>query len=295
MRARIPRVEFQIVVHPSPLLARNPSRLARFFRGTKYQFARLFLRTRPLVSAQTVFGLRFACLPSDAVGRWIYRRGLYEADILDCIRRHLRIEDGDVAIDIGANIGWYSCIFGAMLAGRGRVIAMEPEPQNYDLLKRNITLNHLSNIEPIQCAASDSSGTLTLHLYKSSNRGRHSVLPIHGGQTVAIPSIRIDDVLAQRGLSEAAIAILKIDVEGYEAIALRGAQRALKRCRLALVEWSPDYMRRGNVAPTELVDLLLGSGFSLHVIDSAGAIIDITRDQLLALDSQRDLLCRRDH
>jgi FkbM family methyltransferase len=238
-------------------------------------------------------GLRFACLPSDAVGRWIYRRGIYEANVLDCIRRNIHVQDGDLAIDIGANIGWYACLFGTMLAGRGRVIALEPEPRNHELLERNIRINNLTNIESIRCAASESPGSLSLHLYKSSNRGRHSVLPLHDGCTVTIPSARVDDLLAQRGLEDASIAILKIDVEGYEAIALRGAKRTLKRCRLALVEWSPDYMRRGGVAPAELADLLLESGFSLHIIDGTGMTVDITREQLLAHGGQTDLLCRR--
>jgi len=271
-----------------------PSRFARTFRGTKYQFARLFLGNRALISAPTVLGLRFASLPSDAVGRWIYRRGVYEANILDCIQRNLCIQDGDLAIDIGANIGWYTCIFGALLAGRGRVIALEPEPQNHALLERNIRLNRLTNVEALQCAASDSTGSLALHLYKSSNRGRHSILPIHSGGTVAIAAMRLDDLLTQRGLAETPIAILKIDVEGYEAIALRGAKSALKRCRVALVEWSPDYMQRGGVAPVELVDSLIESGLSIHIVDGTGSIVEVTRRQLLDHQGQVDLLCRRD-
>jgi FkbM family methyltransferase len=271
----------------------KPSLLGRLARGTKYLMARLLLPGRPLTSAPTVLGLRFACLPSDAVGRCIYRRGIYEPNLLDCIWNNVHIRDGDLAIDIGANIGWYTCIFGTMLAGRGRVIALEPEPRNHELLQRNIRMNRLTNIEPIQCAASESPGSLSLHLYKSSNRGRHSVLPIHDGRTVTIPSARVDDLLAQRGLGDASIAILKIDVEGYEVIALRGAQRALRRCRLALIEWSPDYMRRGGLAPVELVDMLLESGFSLHVIDGTGMTVGITREQLLAHGGQTDLLCRR--
>jgi len=268
--------------------------MSRFIRGSRYQIARVFRRNQPLVSARSVNGLRFACLPSDAVGRWIYRCGLYEAHILTCLKKNLRFDVDDLAIDIGANIGWYSCIFGSILRDRGQVIAIEPEPRNLQLLQKNIQLNNLANIEAIQCAASDQPGTLSLHLYKSSNRGRHSVLPIYAGPTIKIPAARLDDLLEQRGLGSRTVAILKIDIEGYEAIALRGATRALSRCRLALVEWSPNYMLNGGIEPAELADLLLISGFSLAIIHGDGTLVPIDREQLLAEHRQVDLLCRRE-
>lgn len=270
-----------------------PSAPERLLRGTTYQFARMFLPSRPLTAAPSVLGLRFSCLPGDDVGRSIYRRGTYEPAMLRVLEQHLRVEQGDIAVDIGANIGWYSCILGKLLEGRGRVVALEPEPANNGLLRANVALNRLSNVEPIQCAASDAPGSLTLNIYKSSNRGRHSVLPIHEGRGVEIPAVRVDDLLAERGLEGAPVAFLKIDVEGYEAPALRGATKALARCRMALVEWSPEYMRRGGIEPAALADILFGAGFEVQLIGAGGSAMRVTRDELLATAEQRDLLCLR--
>ena len=270
-----------------------PSASERLLRGTRYQFARMFMPSRPITAAPSVLGLRFSCLPGDDVGRSIYRRGTYEPAMLSVLERHLRVEAGDVAIDIGANIGWYSCILGKLLEGKGRVVALEPEPANNGLLRTNIAMNGLANVEAVQCAASDSTGTLVLNIYKSSNRGRHSVLPIHEGRGVEIPARRIDDLLDERGLGAAPVALVKIDVEGYEASALNGAPRALARCRMALVEWSPEYMRRGGIEPSALAEILFGAGFDVHLIGAGGNVSRVSRDGLLATAEQRDLLCLR--
>ena len=105
--------------------------------------------------------------------------------------------------------------------------------------------------------------------------------------------LRVDDLLAERGLDGAPVAFLKIDVEGYEAPALRGATRALARCRMALVEWSPEYMRRGGIEPAALADILFGAGFEVQLIGAGGSATRVTRDELLATAEQRDLLCLR--
>jgi FkbM family methyltransferase len=271
--------------------SKSSSKIMRLFFILKFIVARIALRARPIWSPPAVFGLRFRCLLNDAVGRTIYRHGIYEPHILACIQKNIRIERGDLAIDIGANIGWYSCIFSKMLEGRGLVIALEPEPNNFTLLRQNVNFNRLDNVVTLERAISDKKSTVLLHLYKASNRGRHSVLQIHDGPAKAVISSRLDDLLEDFGLQRSAIAILKIDVEGYEAIALRGASRVLERSRLVIVEWSPDYMQRGGVAATELADILLKSGFEIFVIDSAGAAVAIDRDQLLATKNQIDLVC----
>ena len=69
----------------------------------------------------------------------------------DIIERFLP-SDGDTVIDIGAHLGLYS-IMGSKLVGKnGRVIAIEAHPQNFEILKRNISLNGLANVRTLHCA-----------------------------------------------------------------------------------------------------------------------------------------------
>jgi hypothetical protein len=113
----------------------------------------------------------------------------------------------------------------------------------------------------VQKALTETTGTLQLHKYRNTNLGRHSLLPINTGEIVSVATIALDDFWQARGLGDRTPRFIKIDVEGYELPALRGARRVLARCPLLLAEYSPTYMRGGGIRPGDLVDFLIGLGF----------------------------------
>jgi FkbM family methyltransferase len=272
---------------------RTPSRPERLIRGTLYRLWGTLLPGRSITSPASVLGLRFGCHSRDAVGRDIFKRGVYEPSVLRALGDHLEIRQGDVAVDVGANVGWYSCILGALLRGKGRVVSLEPEPANFSLLLRNIAMNGLENIQPERLAASDVRGQLTLNMFDSSNRGRHSLLRIHEGRTISVPSAPLDEFLRERGHEQAPVALMKLDVEGYEPIVLRGAQRTLKQTRLVLAEWSPQFSRKGGIDPSEMLDILDQAGLSAGVIGPDGSVGPADRNELLECHEQRNLLFMR--
>lgn len=273
---------------------RNPSRLERLARGIWYRWWGGLLPGRPIVSPPTVLGLSFACHPRDAVGRDIFKRGIYEPGILRALDRCLTVRSGDVAVDVGANIGWYSCILGRLHEGNGRVLALEPEPENFALLCANLRRNGLDNVEPAAMAASDVEGSLQLNMFDATNRGRHSLLPIHQGRQLAVPAAPLDDLLEERGLGSAPISLLKLDVEGYEPVVLRGAGRALSRTRLVLAEWSPEFSRRGGVEPSEMLRLLDEAGLRPSVVEPGGSLRPVVPAELLGATGQENVLFRRE-
>ena len=79
------------------------------------------------------------------------------------------ISKGDIVIDIGAHIGWYSLLASRRVGKEGIVYAFEPEPISFNILVKNIKLNDITNIVPIKKALSDSSGIqlLYINLYKN--------------------------------------------------------------------------------------------------------------------------------
>ena len=87
--------------------------------------------------------------------------------------------------------------------------------------------------------------------------------------------------------------LVKIDIEGYELPALRGALRTLEHCPLLIIEFSPHFMRKGGLEPQALLDLLAGQGYrAQRFVD--GQLTDISYDELATLERQLDLVCTRD-
>jgi FkbM family methyltransferase len=135
-----------------------------------------------------------------------------------------------VFVDVGANIGLYTCPIARHLLNGGIVVAVEPLDRAVTLLNENIRLNKLENVEVIQAAASDSDGTLPL--FEPPTEGHASSGHVRVSDPGAwrplgsTPTIRLDDLLADRHVDA-----VKIDVEGHELRVLEGLASVLDRCR----------------------------------------------------------------
>lgn len=149
--------------------------------------------------------------------------------------QYLLPRSGEVFLDVGANIGWYSLHIARMVGPEGLVLAVEPGPDNFAILKENIKLNHLSNVMALNFAAWDRDANLDLILAKTCTG--HTVKrawanPAKPGFpkrhiTVRVPARRLDDVLKEQNVTR--IDWVKIDVEGAEAEVLRGLRKTLIR------------------------------------------------------------------
>ena len=150
----------------------------------------------------------------------------------------------DVLVDVGANVGMYT-IWAAKSRGV-RVVAFEPESQNYALLNRNIHLNGLANRVHAYCLAiSDNSGLSELHLSEFLAGGScHSLgervdfkhEPMRPAYSQGCVSARLDDLVASGAVVEPNH--IKIDVDGFEPKVIAGARRIIEggRLRSLLIE-----------------------------------------------------------
>ncbi len=143
-----------------------------------------------------------------------------EADAQAC-RPFLR--PGDMAIDVGANFGFYTKLFSECVGPEGSVHAVEPVPETFDYLHYNVRHLELSNVFLYQVAASDYSGIarMSVPLWHGGRRNIYeSRLDEHGDIPVRV--IRLDDLFA--GMKPA---LIKIDVEGNELQLIEGARQLL--------------------------------------------------------------------
>ena len=88
------------------------------------------------------------------------------------------VQQGDVVLDLGANIGYYTLIFARLVGPQGRVFAFEPDPENFRLLERNVKENHYTNVVAINKAVSNKTERLKLYL-SDDNKADHRIYDSH--------------------------------------------------------------------------------------------------------------------
>jgi FkbM family methyltransferase len=259
------------------------------FQPAKYVINRFILQRKSLIAPTAHFDLSLRVRTEDVVGRHLYKYGAHEPATTEYLKEHLQLRDGDVVLDVGANIGWYSLIFDRIASSKSvDIFAFEPDPTNYALLCENVSRNSADHVHTQQLAVADVEDTLQLHLYGKSNLGRHSLLDIHEGETVDVQTVILDRFWVAQGLGDRTPRFIKMDIEGFELMALRGAANVLSRCPMVMLEYSPGYMTAASITPAELIDLMLSHGFLANVLED-GALVPQDADVLKASERHIDL------
>ncbi len=147
----------------------------------------------------------------------------YEPEITQWVFRRLR--KGDVFFDVGAHIGRYTMLVAKRVGPLGSVIAIEPEPDNFRLLRANIDLNRLENCITVQRAIADRGGYADLHLMHFS--GWHTINQGVKLKTIRVRVSTLDDLFCELKLGR--LDWIKADVEGAELRVLKGSSNTLAR------------------------------------------------------------------
>jgi FkbM family methyltransferase len=160
-----------------------------------------------------------------------------------CTVRALRatVERGDTVCDVGANIGFFATLLSRLVGPEGTVAAIEPEPENQALLRHNLESNGCANVIVFDCAVGSEPGELTFSL--DATTGATGCLgdePTEGELAVGTGAVRLIKTRVDtldRIASElpSAPAVIKMDIEGAEILALAGASDLLRRGRPILL------------------------------------------------------------
>lgn len=221
------------------------------------------------------------------VDRTIYCTGGWEP--LETMVIAAALKPGDIFVDVGANIGYFSLLAHRLVGPTGRVHAIEATPSTADLLDGNIARNDAGTIRVHRCAAGDREGTAAIMVHDAGNIGSNR---LSFGDDAApdgrptIPLRRLDNLLAGEN-----IRLVKLDIEGAEAMALRGAGRLLDGddAPALLFEFSPAMLRSMDDDPAALLAWLAAKGYAIHEIHPDrltppdGAILTRVQTYLLAL------------
>jgi FkbM family methyltransferase len=152
----------------------------------------------------------------------------------DHILERFTPREGDTVVDIGAHIGRYTITSSKQVGNTGKVVAIEADPDNFQLLKRNITLNNLTNVLPLNYAVF--STRTRMKLYDQSASAKYNSLMLTRARTmnyVEVNADTLDSILKQNEVNQ--VNWIKIDVEGAEFEVLKGSTKTLSCDNVSLL------------------------------------------------------------
>lgn len=233
--------------------------IGRFYPvRTLYQFLHSFLKiSNDIFEIQ---GSKMFLDPLDTLG--VFRRGIHEPFTTELFNKE--IKRGDVLLDIGAHIGYYTLLFARIVGKEGKVYAFEPDPANFVLLKKNVEINDYQNVILVDKAVSDKSGKNKLYKSEKLETSVNSIYNIHSGHKfIDIESVRLDDYFKNYN---GKIDWIKIDIEGAELAALQGMASLLEKNKniKIVTELAPCNLEESGIRPEEYFKLLQKYGFYIY-------------------------------
>ena len=186
------------------------------------------------------------------------------------------VAKGNTVVDLGANIGYFTLLAAKLAGSNGKVYAFEPEPENYRYLSKNIKINNYSHVQAFQQAVSNLCGQIKLYVC-DYDTGHHTIKQKEGleaysrGRKIKEKSIDIKTITLDsffKGKDDN-VDIIKMDVEGAEALALEGMDAVLRKNKglKMFVEFFPLLIEKMGNDPREFIRKLMQDyGFSIYII-----------------------------
>ncbi len=217
--------------------------------------------TSRLKSVARVQGHKMFLDPRDHLN--LFSSGMYEPFETEIVKTEIR--KGDIVLDIGANIGYYTLIFAKLVGPEGKVFGFEPDPDNFALLKKNVEANNYHNVVLVNKAVSSKNGKIKL--YRSDDIGDHRTYDSGDGRKfVEIEAIRLDDYFDQ---GNARVDFIKMDIQGAEWEAIQGMSLLLQKNKglRIITEFAPELLRISGIRPEDYLGLLVNHEFKIYHAD----------------------------
>lgn len=207
-------------------------------------------------------GLQLTLIPGNETSRSVFVTGRYEPNEFCLLSRLLK--PGMTFIDIGANMGLFTLFAASRVGAAGRVVTIEPSTREMQILKDNVERNALGNVKLYPMALSDRASEAELLVARLQNSG-HNTLGAFGYNTALdhreeVRTLRLDELVQSEKLDR--VDVIKMDIEGGELAALRGAGETLERFRpVVLIELSDRALQHQSSTSAEVLALLAQHGY----------------------------------
>jgi FkbM family methyltransferase len=268
--ARLPEIVYTVFLRPKPLRRLSNRILLHLIpEQVRIDGLTLYLNPKdPVLSSAVAFG--------------IYEN--YEADVFRCF-----CKEGATVVDVGANVGLYTVIAAARVGSGGRVVSIEPHTESFQCLQKTIAANRLTQVRSFNVAAGDGVRTVSLFLTDDNKADSRIYSDSKGRKEVSVRMVDLDHLLADNGIDR--VDVIKMDIQGAEALALRGMRRILAGNpeMVIFAEFWPWGIEQTGLKAAGFLEQLRDAGFSFQAIDEEGRKLTAveTVDELVA--GHRDL------
>ncbi len=210
---------------------------------------------RPFIHRR--LGFDFCCYPENTDSLELYLGGTIDRLELSLLK--IWLEQGDSVIDVGANFGVYAVAAAQAVNRRGKVLAIEASPQLAERITQTAARLGLMTLRVCACCAGEASGSVDFFVADSkayTAEQSRQVAPERraGYRKISVPMLSLDQIAAEY-LGNTAPAFVKLDIEGAEVLALRGAPLMLRASDppFWLVEINPPALRRFGASVADLL------------------------------------------
>ena len=214
-------------------------------------------------------GLLFHCDTQSFLEWYIFFYGAFRPEVSRLINRMLR--PGQVAIDIGANVGMHSVIMANRVGPTGHVVVFEPDPHPMGRLRRNMALNGIDWVTTVEAAVSARSETRTFYLHDDTigNFANASLVAANVGKqtaSVEMQVVSIDEWMRDNPLPR--VDVVKLLAQGEEYNALQGMRGLIERDRPKIFFlYEPSYWQRQDLELMDAVNFFKGYGYGVQEIE----------------------------
>ena len=200
---------------------------------------------------------------NNLIGRALYQHGIWEPEVTSCVTEETRL--GMIALDVGADIGYYSLHMSRLVGSQGRVIAFEPIPEARRRLAYNVSINQCANVTISEYALGNQEGPV--YLEDPFNQSRLNLTKTAADtKDINVFIKRLDDLIGELGLSS--VDVVKIDVEGAEHEVLKGMQHTLCAYHpVLIIEVHNKLLPLFDSSSEELLNWVSDLGYHISLVD----------------------------
>lgn len=228
-----------------------------------------FIKRAGTYQGKTWTGVDLSLLMEDRIQRRIFIKKAHEPETEFHLLKFA--ENSKCFLDIGANIGYFSMMVAKKFPAVS-VYSFEPNPNNLKKIEENRRLNKVENIKIMNMCVSDSPGEVTFAVPPENESGwgriENEHLPLTNFTKVSARAETLDHLFETNTFNGMQPDLIKIDIEGAELKAFKGAEKMIKACKPVLcVELNEECLIDNKTTSQELMSLLLGWGYKACYID----------------------------
>ena len=255
-----------------------------------------FVRSLSKSNIVEIEGRKMFTQNNDGLALSIFK--IYEPNQTKIVKKY--VHEGDVVIDVGAHVGYYTLLMAQLVGKNGKVYSFEPDPVNFELLKKSVEINGFENVILIQKAVSNTTEKIKLFLGDNDsaiNRIYDAKLG-DAKKSIDVESITIDEYFKE---NDKLFNFIKIDSEGSEAKIINGMEKFLTKNRklIMMTEFFPFLIKKSGDEPKQYLKSLENSGFELYnILDDNKETNKINSESFLKIEPDSEyctnLLCKKE-